>query len=87
MALDLIRDAEGDVVGVTALEMETGDVMMLEAKTTIFATGGAGRIFAASTNAFINTGDGWAWRHAPACRCRTWNSGSSTRPAWPARAC
>src|SRR5574343_1702162 len=32
--------------------------MILEAKTTIFATGGAGRIFAASTNAFINTGDG-----------------------------
>lgn len=58
MAIDLIRDAEGDVVGVVALEMETGDVMMLEAKQTIFATGGAGRIWAASTNAFINTGDG-----------------------------
>ena len=58
MALDLIRDADGDVLGVLALEMETGDVMILEAKTTIFATGGAGRIFAASTNAFINTGDG-----------------------------
>ncbi|WP_048441153.1 succinate dehydrogenase flavoprotein subunit [Caenimonas sp. SL110] len=58
MALDLIRDAEGDVVGVTALEMETGDLHILEAKTTLLATGGAGRIFAASTNAFINTGDG-----------------------------
>ena len=58
MALDLIRDADGDVVGVTALEMETGDVYVLEAKTTLLATGGAGRIFAASTNAFINTGDG-----------------------------
>ena len=58
MALDLIRNAEGDVVGVTALEMETGDVMILEAKVTVLATGGAGRIFAASTNAFINTGDG-----------------------------
>ncbi len=58
MALDLIRDAEGDVVGVTALEMETGEVYILEAKTTLLATGGAGRIFAASTNAFINTGDG-----------------------------
>ncbi len=58
MALDLIRDAEGDVVGVTALEMETGEVHILEAKTTLMATGGAGRIFAASTNAFINTGDG-----------------------------
>ena len=58
MAIDLIRDAEGDVLGVVALEMETGEVMMLEAKQTIFATGGAGRIWAASTNAFINTGDG-----------------------------
>ena len=58
MALDLIRDAEGDVVGVTALEMETGDLHILEARTTLLATGGAGRIFAASTNAFINTGDG-----------------------------
>jgi succinate dehydrogenase flavoprotein subunit len=58
MALDLIRDASGDVLGVTALEMETGEVMILQAKATVFATGGAGRIFAASTNAFINTGDG-----------------------------
>ena len=58
MAMDLIRDAAGDVVGVTAIEMETGDVHIFEAKTTMLATGGAGRIFAASTNAFINTGDG-----------------------------
>jgi succinate dehydrogenase / fumarate reductase flavoprotein subunit len=58
MALDLIRDSEGDVVGVSAMEMETGDVHILQAKTTLLATGGAGRIFAASTNAFINTGDG-----------------------------
>jgi succinate dehydrogenase / fumarate reductase flavoprotein subunit len=58
MALDLVRDADGDVLGVVALEMETGQVMILQAKATLFATGGAGRIFAASTNAFINTGDG-----------------------------
>jgi succinate dehydrogenase / fumarate reductase flavoprotein subunit len=58
LAMDLIRDADGDVLGVTAIEMETGDVHILEAKTTLLATGGAGRIFAASTNAFINTGDG-----------------------------
>jgi len=58
MALDLIRDADGAVVGVIALEMETGEVMVLEAKVTVLATGGAGRIWAASTNAFINTGDG-----------------------------
>lgn len=58
MALDLIRDADGDVVGVTALELETGELYVLQAKTVLLATGGAGRIFAASTNAFINTGDG-----------------------------
>ncbi|HEY0339048.1 MAG TPA: succinate dehydrogenase flavoprotein subunit, partial [Burkholderiales bacterium] len=58
MALDLIRNSQGDVLGVVALEMETGEVMILQAKATLLATGGAGRIYAASTNAFINTGDG-----------------------------
>ena len=58
MALDLVRDATGQVLGVTALEMETGEVYLMQGRATLFATGGAGRIFAASTNAFINTGDG-----------------------------
>ncbi len=58
MAIDLISNPNGDILGVIALEMETGDLMVLEAKTTVLATGGAGRIWAASTNAFINTGDG-----------------------------
>ncbi|AMO36049.1 MULTISPECIES: succinate dehydrogenase flavoprotein subunit [Thauera] len=58
MALDLIRNADGDVLGVTAMEMETGEVSIFHAKATIFATGGAGRIYYSSTNAFINTGDG-----------------------------
>lgn len=58
MALDLIRDEQGNVLGVIALEMETGEVMLLQARATLFATGGGGRIFQASTNALINTGDG-----------------------------
>jgi succinate dehydrogenase flavoprotein subunit len=58
MGLDLIRDAQGDVLGVTAMEMETGEVMLLQARATLFATGGGGRIFQANTNALINTGDG-----------------------------
>jgi len=41
MALDLIRDEDGDVLGVTAMEIETGEVMMLQARATLFATGGA----------------------------------------------
>jgi len=57
-ALDLVRDADGDVQGVTAMDMETGEVVVFHAKATIFATGGAGRIYYSSTNAFINTGDG-----------------------------
>lgn len=57
-ALDLIRDDNGDVVGVTAMEMESGDVYIFHAKAVLFATGGAGRIYASSTNAFMNTGDG-----------------------------
>ena len=58
MALDLVRDSEGNVVGVTAMEMETGEVFLLHARAVLLATGGAGRVFAASTNAYINTGDG-----------------------------
>jgi succinate dehydrogenase / fumarate reductase flavoprotein subunit len=58
MALDLVRDAAGQVLGVTAMEMETGEVSILHARAVMFATGGAGRIYSASTNAYINTGDG-----------------------------
>jgi succinate dehydrogenase / fumarate reductase flavoprotein subunit len=58
MALDLIRDASGHVLGVTALEMESGEVVNFHARATVFATGGSGRMYFSSTNAFINTGDG-----------------------------
>src|SRR3954465_4024435 len=59
MALDLIRDPQdGAIVGVVALEMETGELSILQAKARVLAPGGPGRIFWASTNPFINTGDG-----------------------------
>jgi succinate dehydrogenase / fumarate reductase flavoprotein subunit len=58
MALDLILDSEGRAIGVSALEMETGEIVIFQAKAILFATGGAGRIYHSSTNAFINTGDG-----------------------------
>ncbi len=58
MALDLVRGADGAVLGVSALEMETGDIVLFQGKATLLATGGAGRIFSSSTNAYINTGDG-----------------------------
>lgn len=58
IALDLVKDKDGNINGVIAIDQETGTVAVFQAKTTVLATGGAGRIFAASTNAFINTGDG-----------------------------
>ncbi|MDH0710645.1 FAD-binding protein [Acinetobacter johnsonii] len=58
IALDLIRNEAGDVLGVTAYDQETGKIAVFQAKATLFATGGAGRVYRASTNAYINTGDG-----------------------------
>jgi len=51
---------DGRVCGVTALEMRTGQVFAIRAKTVIFCTGGLGRVFEPSTNALIVTGDGMA---------------------------
>ena len=57
-AVDLVKNQDGDVVGVIAIEIETGEVVYVESKATVFATGGAGRIYASTTNALMNTGDG-----------------------------
>lgn len=57
-ALDLVKGTDGGIAGVTALCMETGELVFIKAKATILATGGAGRIYQSTTNAHINTGDG-----------------------------
>ncbi|SDL38479.1 succinate dehydrogenase subunit A [Franzmannia pantelleriensis] len=57
-AVDLVKNANGDVVGCIALDIETGEVVHVKSKATVLATGGAGRIYASTTNALINTGDG-----------------------------
>jgi succinate dehydrogenase / fumarate reductase flavoprotein subunit len=59
-AVDLLRDAEGYVLGALVLEIETGEPLVIEAKTTLLATGGAARMYRTTTNAMINTGDGMA---------------------------
>ena len=88
MALDLIRDAEGDVLGVIALEMETGEVddpagaRRRCSPPAAPAASSPRRPTRSSTPATAS-----AWRRAPAFRSRTWSSGSSIRPASPARAC
>ncbi|XZQ58558.1 MAG: succinate dehydrogenase flavoprotein subunit [Arsenophonus sp.] len=57
-SLDLVKNQDGNIVGCTALCMENGDVVYFKAKATILATGGAGRIYQSTSNAYINTGDG-----------------------------
>ena len=57
-ALDLVKNQKGEVAGVVALCMETGERAFFHARATILATGGAGRIYQSTTNAYINTGDG-----------------------------
>ncbi len=57
-AVDLVKNADGAVVGCIAICIETGETVYIKAKATVLATGGAGRIYASTTNALINTGDG-----------------------------
>jgi len=57
-ALDLVKNQDGAVVGCTAIDIESGEIVYFKARATVLATGGAGRIFASTTNAHINTGDG-----------------------------
>ena len=57
-AVDLVKNNDNAVVGVVALDIESGEVVFVKSKATVFATGGAGRIYASTTNAHICTGDG-----------------------------
>ncbi|MDC1211408.1 succinate dehydrogenase flavoprotein subunit, partial [Porticoccaceae bacterium] len=57
-AVDIVKNADNAVVGVVALNIETGETVYVKSKATVFATGGAGRIYASTTNAHICTGDG-----------------------------
>ena len=51
---------DGECRGVIAMDMHSGKLEIIKAKSVILATGGAGRIFEPSTNALICTGDGLA---------------------------
>jgi succinate dehydrogenase / fumarate reductase flavoprotein subunit len=57
-AVDLVTNESKAVVGVVAIDIETGETVHIQSKATVLATGGAGRIYASTTNALINTGDG-----------------------------
>ena len=57
-AVDLVTNQDGAVVGIIAICIETGETVYLKTNATVLATGGAGRIYASTTNALMNTGDG-----------------------------
>ncbi len=57
-AVDLLKDEEGHVLGALVFNIHDGEIIVIEAKTTLLATGGAGQLFRTTTNALINTGDG-----------------------------
>ena len=59
-AVDLVCNQDGVIVGVIAIEVETGELVFVQSKVTLLATGGAGRIYDSTTNALTNTGDGVA---------------------------
>jgi succinate dehydrogenase / fumarate reductase flavoprotein subunit len=62
-ALDLVTDGER-CVGLTAWDLLHGGVQGVQARAVIMATGGLGRIYRGTTNAYACTGDGMsmAWR-------------------------
>ena len=57
-AIDMVLNDQGAVVGVVAFEIESGEIFYIRSNATVLATGGAGRIYASTTNALINSGDG-----------------------------
>ena len=59
-AIDLVNDKDGYILGAVVLEIATGETLLIEAKSTLLATGGVGQLFRTNTNARINTGDGMA---------------------------
>ncbi len=57
-AVDLLKDNDGHILGALVFNIHNGEAVVIEAKTTLLATGGAGQLFKTTTNALINTGDG-----------------------------
>ncbi len=57
-AVDLLKDETGHILGAVTFNIQNGQIVVIEAKTTLLATGGVGQLFKTTTNALINTGDG-----------------------------
>ena len=59
-ALDLIKDEEGAVSGAVCMWRESGQFIIMKAKSVVFATGGGGKAWDVTSNSWEYTGDGYA---------------------------
>ena len=57
-AIDLIKNDEGTIKGVSCFDMETGEVSIIRCNSVVLATGGAGQVYEQNTTSLICTGDG-----------------------------
>jgi succinate dehydrogenase / fumarate reductase flavoprotein subunit len=58
-ALDILKDKSGKVAGIVCMYRETGEFIVFETKSLIFATGGAGKAWEVTSNSWEYTGDGY----------------------------
>ncbi len=58
-ALDITKDKSGKVSGIVCMYRETGEFIIFETKSLIFATGGAGKSWEVTSNSWEYTGDGY----------------------------
>ena len=57
-AIDLIKNDDGVIKGVSCFDMETGEVSLIKCNSVVLATGGAGQVYEQNTTSLICTGDG-----------------------------
>jgi succinate dehydrogenase / fumarate reductase flavoprotein subunit len=57
-AIDLIKNDDGVIKGVSCFDMETGEVSIIRCNSVVLATGGAGQVYEQNTTSLICTGDG-----------------------------
>lgn len=60
MVTKLLVDGRGAVIGTTAIDIKTGDFLLLRAKSVILAIGPTGRLWKLTSNSRSSTGDGFA---------------------------
>jgi succinate dehydrogenase / fumarate reductase flavoprotein subunit len=85
-AIDLIMEDDGALPGVVAWNLDDGTIHRFRRRWWCWRPAATAAPISPATSAHTCTGDGGGMVRAPACRCRTWNSCSSTRPASTAQA-